>query len=148
MNVLKSCFLANSGEYHSTKMIEQGGLGVYTQNGPSWRQKSCSYMQKDINFTVPKNSQRDTYKTRKSPFRQLETAKTHLAHPKTSHLAPNQKPNLFCCKISGKKLKWGPVEDIKKFSKKVSKPKKEVESLIVSKKIGEGDPCALEWFSC
>ena len=44
---------------------------------------------KFINFTVPRNNRRDTNKTQKSPFSQLETAKNHSAEPETSQKTKN-----------------------------------------------------------
>ena len=52
---------------------------------------------------MPQNTRRDTNKTRKSHFPQLETAKTHLAQQKNLSKIEKQRKNLsFFQKMSGK----------------------------------------------
>ena len=101
---------------------------------------------------MPKNTRKDTHKTLKPPSPQLETAKKHLAQPKTSQkkrkieekiiffhkMSPVSRivpktlkrgpfgvlQHPFCCEISKIERGRDPLETFKIFRKKVSQSRK------------------------
>ena len=115
---------------------------------------------------MPKNTRRDTHKTRKSPFLQLETTKNSSCL--TENLSKKQKTQkivFFSKNISGEShsaespaeatfkffnihsfVKYQQIEDIKKFRKKSLKAEKG--SLIVSKKVERGSVLEVFCISC